>query len=68
MQQKGHSVPFQGPDLLCSLWRVSPSSGWLVPRGFLPLSKYLHLACDLGCEGQEFPTQAQHPTGCTPMT
>lgn len=49
-------------------WGVSPSSGWLAPRGFLPLSKYLHLACDLGCEGQEFPTEAQHPTGCTPVT
>lgn len=44
------------PQSTVFAWGVSPSSGWLAPRGFLPLSKYLPLACDLGCEGQEFPS------------
>lgn len=59
--------PFKAPTHCVRLGSITQL--WVAgPQRFPALSKYLHLACDLGCEGQEFPTQAQHPTGCSPVT
>lgn len=51
MQQKGHSVPFQGPDGCVRFGEYHPALGGWSPE-VSALSKYLHLACDLGCEGR----------------
>lgn len=63
MQQKGHSVPFQGPNLLCSLGEYHPALGGWPPEVSCLLANTCPWLVTLGVRVKSF-----HPTGCSPVT